>query len=160
MTKKTNENTPTFEELEARLLKNYMTALMEFEFLMHRRAKGSFTIGYDQKMTDWCLSSENRRGFSRFIMLNTLKGQTATKSDLAKGISVTFQAASQIMNEAEELGYVEQVEDKKNQYVATDHLMKGAEHYVRERHKLISSDLIRCAQAWESFCQLYEENEE
>ena len=66
------------------VLREYATSVLEFEVLMSQRRAGMFSIGYDQAMTDWCVSSNNRFAFSRVITLAAFKKKPMRKSAIAK----------------------------------------------------------------------------
>lgn len=142
------------KKVRDRVLKEYAKSVVEFEKLMHQRRAGMFSIGFDQKMTDWCVSSHNRYGFSRVITLAAFQKKPMRKSAIAKEIGCSFQTMTTIIDDAIALGYA--VEKRKGLYQASEHMMEGCLHYVQARHQLISTNLIKNAQIWENFHEIYQ----
>ena len=142
------------KKVRDRVLSDYAVSVLEFEKLMHQRRAGLFSIGFDQKMTNWCVSSTNRFGFSRVITLAAFRKKPMRKSEIAKQLGCSFQAVTTIIDEAIALGYA--VEKRKGLYQASQYMMEGCLHYVQERHKLISKSLIKNAQIWENFNEIYQ----
>lgn len=140
--------------IKDRILRKYAESVLEFEVLMSKRRAGMFSIGFDQKMTDWCVSSNNRFAFSRVITLAAFREKPMRKSAIAKEIGCSFQTMTTIIDDAIALGYA--VEQPKGLYQASQYMMEGCLHYVQERHKLISSGLIKNAQIWENFNEIYQ----
>jgi len=142
------------KKVRDRVLHEYAGSVLEFEVAMAQRRVGMFSIGYDQAMTDWCISSNNRYAFSRVISLAAFRKKPMRKSEIAKMMGCSFQAVTVIIDDAIELGYA--VEKKKGLFQASDHMMRGCLHYVQERHKLISTSLIKNAQIWDNFNDIYQ----
>lgn len=142
------------KKVRDRILWEYAKSVLEFEKLMHQRRAGMFSIGFDQKMTDWCISSHNRYGFSRVITLAAFRKKPMRKSAIAKEIGCSFQTMTTIIDDAIALGYA--VETRKGLYQASEYMMEGCIHYVQVRHQLISSGLIKNAQIWENFNEIYQ----
>ena len=142
------------KKVRDRVLREYAKSVLEFEVLMSQRRANMFSIGFDQKMSAWCVSSNNRFAFSRVITLAAFQKKPMRKSAIAKQIGCSFQAVTVIIDDAIELGYA--VEKRKGLYQASEYMMEGCLHYVQERHKLISSNLIKNAQIWDNFNEIYQ----
>lgn len=142
------------KKVRDRILNQYAESVLEFEILMSQRRAKMFSIEYDQAMTDWCISSNNRYAFSRVITLAAFRKKPMRKSVIAKNIGCSFQAITTMIDEAIALGYA--VEKRKGLFQASEYMMEGCLHYVQERHRLISSSLIKNAQIWDNFNEIYQ----
>lgn len=140
--------------IKERILWGYAKSVVEFEVAMSQRRAGMFSIGFDEAMSAWCVSSNNRFAFSRVITLAAFENKPMRKTAISKMMGCSFQAVATMIDDAVQLGYA--IEKRKGFFQASEHMMEGCLHYVQERHRLISSSLIKNAQIWDNFHEIYQ----
>jgi hypothetical protein len=142
------------KKVRDRVLLQYAKSVVEFEVAMSQRRAGMTHDVFDKKMLDWGNSSIKRYAVSRVLALAAFENKPLRKAEIARKIGATYQATSQILQEAVMLNYA--VEARKNHFQASEYLIEGCLAYVQERHALISSGLIKNAQIWENFNDIYQ----
>ena len=142
------------KKVRDRVLREYAKSVVEFEVAMSQRRAGMTHDVFDKKMLDWGNSSSKRYAVSRVLALATFKNEPLRKAEISREIGATFQATSKILQEAVILNYA--VEIRKNHFQASEYMIEGCLAYVEERHELISTSLIKNAQIWENFHEIYQ----
>jgi len=142
------------KKVRDRVLREYAKSVVEFEVAMAQRRAGMTHDVFDKRMLDWGNSSSKRYAVSRVLTLAAFESEPLRKAEIARKIGATFQATSQILQEALMLNYA--VEVKKNHFQASEHMIEGCLAYVQERHALISSGYIKNAQIWDNFNDIYQ----
>jgi len=142
------------KEVRDRVLLQYAKSVMEFEVAMSQRRAGMTHAVFDKRMLDWGNSSAKRHALSRVLALAALIDVPLRKSEIARDIGCSFQSTYKILGEALALNYA--VESEKNRFKGSDYLIEGCMAYVHERHELISTSLIKNAQIWDNFNEIYQ----
>jgi len=145
--------TDVIDTIKRRILNQYAESVVEFEIYMSQR-RALISIGFDETMTAWCVSSNNRFAFSRVITLAAFQKKPMRKAAISKMVGCSFQSVVTMIDDAIQLGYA--IEEPKGYFQASKHMVEGCLHYVQKRHQLISSSLIKNAQIWDNFNEIYQ----
>lgn len=142
------------KKVRDRVLREYAKSVVEFEVAMSQRRAGMTHNVFDKKMLDWGNSSTKRYAVSRVLTLAYFKNEPLRKAEIAREIGSSYQSTCSILKEAIKLNYAVRVQ--KNRYQASEYMIEGCLAYVEERHELVSSGLIKNAQIWENFNEIYQ----
>ncbi len=146
----------SLQKIKDELLRDYTRLIVEYELRLHKRRIGITSMGFDEEMTKWCVSTPHRWGFARLMVSAELNNKPVRKSVISHEIGASYQSVMIILKDAISLGYA--IEKRKNFYQASPYLVEGAIHYTEKHHDMISSQLIEMMTKWEVLQKLTQPN--
>lgn len=134
-------------DVERELMHKYAEELCRHQLALHEERR----VRMDTEIQRYFNSTPTRNAFARVMCLAKYEKRCVTRTEIAHRLFITRQAASVMVNECLDAGWISQI---KRKFCAAPILMDALVDYVEKHVSVMSGDLTESYVNWVKFRQI------